>query len=278
MTSLDIYKYLYQDNLHFIIESVNYIMQRVVAIVPARFNATRFSGKPLALLNGKPIIQHVFEQTAKAGLIDKTLVATDDKRIYDTVVGFGGEAVMTSESHATGTDRVAEAAAGLDCDIVVNVQGDEPFIRPGMIDDLVGMMQADSKASIGTIAKRITDIKEVLSPDVVKVVLDGDDFAIYFSRSPIPFYRDEWAGLDDIKLSGNTLIYKHIGIYAFRKDDLLKFTELGESTVEKAERLEQLRALNSGMKIKVKETIHDTLGIDTVDDLKKAEEWLNISS
>ncbi|MDO8282795.1 MAG: 3-deoxy-manno-octulosonate cytidylyltransferase [Thermodesulfovibrionia bacterium] len=254
-------------------------MQKVVAIVPARFNATRFPGKPLALLNGKPIIQHVYEQTVRAGLVSKTYVATDDKRIYDTVTGFGGEALMTSGTHATGTDRVAEAAAGLECDIVVNVQGDEPFIRPVMIDSLVEMMLKDSRASIGTLAKKITDIQEVLSPHVVKVVMDDDGFALYFSRSPIPYHRDEWAGLDSIRMSGSISIYKHIGIYAFKKTDLFKFTGLGESSIEMIERLEQLRALNSGMKIKVKETIYDTLGIDTADDLKRAEEWLrqNIS-
>lgn len=252
-------------------------MQRVVAIVPARFNATRFSGKPLALLNGKPIIQHVFEQTSKSELVDKTYIATDDKRIYDAVTGFGGEAVMTSESHTTGTDRVAEVAAGLDCDIVVNVQGDEPFIRPEMIDDLVEMMLGDSRASVGTLAKKITDINEALSPNVVKVVLDSDSFAIYFSRAPVPYHRDEWRDLNNIKLSDKTVLYKHIGIYAFRKDDLLKFAGLGESMVEQTERLEQLRALNSGMKIKVKETVYDTFGIDTAEDLERAEKWLKLN-
>lgn len=254
-------------------------MQKVVAIVPARFNATRFSGKPLALLNGKPIIQHVYEQTVKAGLVNKTYVATDDKRIYDTVRGFGGEALMTSEKHATGTDRVAEAAAGLDCDIVVNVQGDEPFIRPVMIDGLVEMMLKDSRAAIGTLAKKITDLHEVLSPHVVKVVMDDEGFALYFSRSPIPYHRDEWPGLENIRMSGNIALYKHIGVYAFRKPDLFRFTGLGESSIEKIERLEQLRALNSGMKIKVKETIYDTIGIDTAGDLERAEQWLrqNIS-
>ncbi len=254
-------------------------MQRVVAIVPARYNATRFSGKPLALLDGKPIIQHVYEQTAKAGLVDKTYIATDDKRIYDAVEGFGGEVVMTSEGHATGTDRVAEVASGLECDIVVNVQGDEPFIRPDMIDGLVSLMQGDSRASIGTLARRITDVGDLLSPNVVKVVMDDEGFAIYFSRAPIPYHRDEWKDIGSIGISDSIKLYKHIGIYAFKKDDLLKFTGLGESGIEKIERLEQLRALNFGMRIKVKETEYETLGIDTPEDLKKAEAWLkqNIS-
>jgi 3-deoxy-manno-octulosonate cytidylyltransferase (CMP-KDO synthetase) len=255
-------------------------MQRVVAIVPARFDATRFPGKPLALLNGKPIIQHVFDQASKSRLVDKTYIATDDKRIYDTVTAFGGEAVMTSESHSTGTDRVEEVASGLECDIVVNIQGDEPFIRPEMIDGLVQLMLDDERASIGTLVKKITDIDELLSPDVVKAVLDDDDFAIYFSRAPIPYHRDDWQDLGSIKLSGNVSVYKHIGIYAFKKEDLHKFTALGESGIERTERLEQLRALNAGMKIKAKETIYETVGIDTPDDLKRAEEWLrlNISS
>jgi 3-deoxy-manno-octulosonate cytidylyltransferase (CMP-KDO synthetase) len=253
-------------------------MQKVVAIVPARFDATRFPGKPLALLGGKPIIQHVYEQTSKAELVGKTYIATDDKRIFDAVAGFGGEAVMTSESHTTGTDRIEEVASGLECDIVVNVQGDEPFIRPEMIDDLVQLMLDDERASIGTLVKKITDIDELLSPHVVKAVLDDDDFAVYFSRAPIPYHRDDWQDLNSIKLSENVTVFKHIGIYAFKKEDLHKFTAMGQSGIERVEHLEQLRALNAGMKIKAKETIYETVGIDTPDDLKRAEEWLRLNT
>ncbi|MBI4843668.1 MAG: 3-deoxy-manno-octulosonate cytidylyltransferase [Nitrospirae bacterium] len=252
-------------------------MQRVVAIVPARFNATRFSGKPLALLKGKPVIQHVYEQASRARLVDSTYVATDDKRIYDAVAGFGGNAIMTSERHATGTDRIAEAALSIDCDVIVNVQGDEPFIRPDMIDGLVGMMLADKRASIGTLAKKITDEDELLSPNVVKVVRDDEGFALYFSRSPVPYHRDAWTGLREITLSDGVAVFKHIGIYAFRKDDLMRFAALRENPIEKTERLEQLRALGAGMRIKVMETMHDTIGIDTFEDLKRAEKWLNTS-
>ncbi len=249
-------------------------MQKVVAIVPSRFDATRFPGKPLALLNGKPIIQHVFDQASKSGLIDKIYIATDDKRIYDAVTAFGGEAVMTSGSHTTGTDRIEEVAAGLECDIVLNIQGDEPFIRPEMIDDLVQLMLDDERASIGTLVKKITDLDELLSPHVVKAVLDEEDFAIYFSRAPIPYHRDDWKDLGSIELSGSVNVFKHIGIYAYRKKELHKFTAMGESGIEKVERLEQLRAINSGMKIKAKETTYETVGIDTPDDLRRAEEWL----
>src|SRR4030042_359357 len=172
-------------------------MQRAVSIIPARYNSTRFPGKPLALLRKKPVIQHVFEKVKNARLVDVVLVATDDKRIYNTVTDFGGKAVMTSEGHRTGTDRVAEAVKGIECDIVINIQGDEPFIQPEMVDDLVNMLAQDKRALMGTLAKRITDSKEILSPDVVKVVMDNEGFAMYFSRAPIPWHRDEFLKFQD---------------------------------------------------------------------------------
>jgi len=253
-------------------------MHKAVAIIPARFNATRFPGKPLALLGGKPIIQHVYEHAIRARLIDYVVIATDDNRIYEAVSKFGGNAVMTSADHASGTDRIAEASAGIESEYVINIQGDEPFIRPEMIDDVVELLYNDHSAAISTLAKKITDRDEILSPHVVKVVKDEMGYALYFSRAPIPYYRDDWKDLGSISFVENhTVVFKHIGIYGFRKDDLIKFTSMKTSRLEDIEKLEQLRALAAGMKIKIKETEFDTYGIDTIDDLRKAEEWLSIS-
>jgi len=275
-------------------------MLKAVVVIPARFNSTRFPGKPLALLKEKPLIQYVYEQATSAKLIDTIIVATDDKRIFDRVSAFGGMAVMTSPEHASGTDRIAEVAKGIDCDIIVNVQGDEPFIKSQMVDDVVKILSNDPKVEISTLVKATTDIEEIFSPNVVKVVMDNEGFAMYFSRSPIPYFRDKWElqttdhrvqNTDfDVTLKLRTPMgrrpnsqlttfycYKHIGIYGYRKDVLLKFAEMEEGGLEKIEKLEQLRALAAGIKIKVGETVHDTFGIDTIEDLKKAEEWLNLS-
>ncbi len=254
-------------------------MPKAVAVIPARFNSTRFPGKPLAVLKGKPLVQHVYEQVAFANLIKAVYVATDDKRIFDAVTGFGGRAVMTSPDNASGTDRVAETARAIDCDIIINVQGDEPFIKPEMVDDIVKLLNDDPEAQISTLAKRTADVKEILSPDVVKVVVDNRGYAMYFSRSPIPYYREEWKGLGSITFTtGHVEVLKHIGIYGFRKDVLMNVSGMGQCRLEMSEKLEQLRALTSGIKIKVKETPYDTFGIDTIEDLRKAEEWLNLSS
>ncbi|MBI4688481.1 MAG: 3-deoxy-manno-octulosonate cytidylyltransferase [Nitrospirae bacterium] len=272
-------------------------MPHAVAIIPARFNSTRFPGKPLVSLKGKPVIQHVYEQAMHAESINNVLVATDDKRIFDAVNGFGGRAVMTSVSHASGTDRIAEAAMGIDCDIIVNVQGDEPFIKPQMIDDVVEALNNDNRASMSTLAKQTTDLEEIFSPNIVKVVFDSVWFAMYFSRAPIPYYRDEWIVqntehrtqntdsdiLFKLKTRHSSLVtcyccYKHIGIYGYRKDILMRVAGMPEAGLEKIEKLEQLRALASGIRIKVKETSYDTFGIDIPEDLRKAEEWLNSSS
>ncbi len=253
-------------------------MHQAVAIIPARFDATRFPGKLLALLKNKPIIQHVYEHATRASLIDYALIATDDRRIYDVVCEFGGNAVMTSSDHASGTDRIAEAASDIDCEYVVNVQGDEPFIRPEMIDDVVKLLQNDTTTSISTLAKKITDRAEISSSHVVKVVTDEKGYALYFSRAPIPYYRDEWQDPDSITMEDNRIeVFKHIGIYGFRKNDLMKFTSMKKGRLEDIEKLEQLRALAAGMKIKVGVTEYETHGIDTIDDLRKAEEWLSIS-
>ena len=253
-------------------------MHKAVAIIPARFDATRFPGKPLALLRGKPIIQHVYEHATNAKLIDYVVIATDDNRIIDVVKAFGGEAVMTSSDHESGTDRIAEAAENIECEYVVNIQGDEPFIRPEMIDDVVDLLYNDDKASISTLSKKITDIHDIQSPHIVKVVIDKMGYALYFSRSPIPYHRDAWQDYEHISLSdSHAAVFKHIGIYGFKKEELKRFTSMEHGRLEQIEKLEQLRALAAGMKIKVGETEFETHGIDTLDDLRRAEEWLSIS-
>ncbi|GAB4542298.1 MAG: 3-deoxy-manno-octulosonate cytidylyltransferase [Thermodesulfovibrionia bacterium] len=252
-------------------------MPKVIAVIPARYNSTRFPGKPLSLLKGKPLIQHVYEGVRDARLIDVVYVATDDHGIYETVTSLGYNAVMTSNTHISGTDRVAEVARDVDCDIVVNVQGDEPFIRGDMVDDVVDILLNDEMASIGTLAKGITNMEEFLSPDVVKVVFDKDGFALYFSRSPIPYRRGDMGfKVQDARFKA-VHGYKHIGIYGYRRDALLRLSSLEPPDIEVIEGLEQLRALFNGLRIKVRETVHDTIGIDTPEDLRRAEEWLSLS-
>jgi 3-deoxy-manno-octulosonate cytidylyltransferase (CMP-KDO synthetase) len=255
-------------------------MHKAVAVIPARFDSKRFPGKPLAVLGGKILIQHVYEQASAARLIDNVFVATDDRRVFDAVIGFGGKAIMTSRNHTCGTDRIAEAVKDMDCEIIVNVQGDEPFIRPEMVDETISILMDDPKASISTLVRKIESIEELISPDIVKVVIDNEGYAMYFSRSPIPYYRDEWKteGGRDFHLPSSVPYYKHIGIYGYRKDVLLRLAETEEGRLERTERLEQLRALAIGLKIKVKETPYDTLGIDTKEDLERAEKWLSLYS
>ena len=185
---------------------------------------------------------------------------------------------MTSAEHRCGTDRIAEVAADMEYDIIVNVQGDEPFIRPEMVDDTVMLLRNDERASMSTLAVKISRQEDILSPHVVKVVIDEEGYALYFSRAPIPYYRDEWKDLNSISVKyDHIVLFKHIGIYGFRKEVLMKVTSMGKSRLEEIEKLEQLRALSSGLKIKVKETQYDTFGIDTRDDLRKAEQWQSIS-
>lgn len=242
-----------------------------LVVIPARYGSTRFPGKPLTLLCGKPLIQHVYENSKGSRLASEIIVATDSKRILKKVLSFGGKAVMTSKGHASGTDRVAEVASSMDYDIIVNVQGDEPLIRPGMIDDVIGLLD-DKRASVGTLARRIEDPEEIPNPNVVKVTFDRKGFALYFSRAPIPYYRDGWKG------EGRQLmVYKHIGIYSYRTVALLRLAKTEPSTLEKIEKLEQLRALEAGMRIKVGETCFETIGVDTPGDLERVEKCLSLS-
>ena len=233
----------------------------VLAIIPARYASTRFPGKPLAAIAGKPMIQHVYERTLKADSVSRVIVATDDERIRAAVVDFGGEVVMTRADHPSGTDRLAEVAAGLDADLIVNVQGDEPLIDPLMIDQAVKPLLADPTIEMGTLKSLIKDEEDYLNPNIVKVVTDRDGFALYFSRSPMPYLRE--ADFASVPL------FKHVGLYVYRRDFLLKYPHLSETDLEKAEKLEQLRALEHGYRIYVATTDCESIGVDVPADLEK---------
>jgi 3-deoxy-manno-octulosonate cytidylyltransferase (CMP-KDO synthetase) len=249
-----------------------------VIVIPARYDSTRFPGKPLALLKGIPVIQHVYQNSKGSTSAEEVLVATDSETIFEKVISFGGRAVMTSAEHVSGTDRVAEIARSLSCDIIVNVQGDEPLIRPQMIDDAIGLL-SDSRADIGTLVKAIERPEEIADPNVVKAVFDHDGFALYFSRAPVPYHRDAWKDLSASGIPRSPFkVYKHIGIYSYRRDILLRLTGMKPSALEEIEKLEQLRAIENGIKIKVKETLWETAGIDTPRDLERVERWLSLSS
>lgn len=244
-------------------------MNKVIGVIPARYGSSRFPGKPLANLCGKPLIVHVYDRALKSNLLSKLIVATDDERIQSSVRTYGGETVMTRIDHQSGTDRIAEAVENLAADIVVNIQGDEPLIEPEMIDEVVMPLLEDESVWMATLKKKITSQDEMDNPNVVKVVTDKNDFALYFSRSLIPYPR---------KKSIKSDFYKHIGIYAYRKEFLLKLTKLPIRCLEKVEELEQLRVLENGYRIKVAETKFDTVAVDTPEDLVKVEQLMkNIS-
>jgi len=244
---------------------------KITAVIPARYASTRFPGKALAELCGKPMIQHVYERTAKASLVNEVIVATDDERIQRVVNSFGGFCRMTRIDHETGTDRLAEVAETLDADIVVNVQGDEPLIEPEMIDQAIRPFLSDSSLKMGTLKTRIRCLHDFLGPNVVKVVTDRNGFALYFSRSPLPFFRDKWRDLKDESFtSGKLLCYKHVGLYVFRRDFLLEYAAMAPTFLELSEKLEQLRAIENGVKIRVEETDFESIGVDTPEDLVKA--------
>ncbi|MCX7913182.1 MAG: 3-deoxy-manno-octulosonate cytidylyltransferase [Thermodesulfovibrionales bacterium] len=255
-----------------------------IVIIPSRYASTRFPGKPLQHIHGKPLIQHVYERVLKAKKISDVYVATDNEKIYKTVEDFNGKVLMTMESHRSGTDRIAEALLKIETsfkeytqiDIVVNVQGDEPMIEPQMVDDVIDILQEDSRADIGTLVRRIEDFHDFRDPNVVKVVFDRENFALYFSRSPIPHYRDLSMLKKGILSQNLVRVYKHIGIYSYRRRCLLNLVKLPSSHLEEAEKLEQLRALENGYKIKVKITEYETIGVDTPEDLERVKRCLNI--
>lgn len=243
---------------------------RFAGIIPARYASTRFPGKPLAMLGGKAVIQRVYEKVADA--LGEAYVATDDKRIYDAVEAFGGRAVMTSPDHKSGTDRIEEAAEkiGCDCDVIVNIQGDEPFIHASQIEAICRCFD-DEATEIATLGKPFgTDMDAIANPNSPKIVVDNRGYAMYFSRSVIPYVR----GCDMAVWAERFPFLKHVGVYAYRRDVLKAITSLPQSELEKAESLEQLRWLQNGYRIKVGITDIETVGIDTPDDLRRAEQYL----
>jgi 3-deoxy-manno-octulosonate cytidylyltransferase (CMP-KDO synthetase) len=239
---------------------------KVAAIIPARFASTRLPGKPLMDIGGKPMVVRVYEQALKAKLVDDVWVATDDERIFAAVDGFGMNVIITSPSCPSGTDRLAEAARKVDADIYVNVQGDEPMIPPELIDQTVRPLIDDPELKLSTAAKLIEEPGEIMDPSVVKVVLDKDSNALYFSRAPIPYNRDLWDDLRNVK--GGACL-KHIGIYVYRKDFLASYAVMEPTELESIEKLEQLRVLFNGYKIRVVVTGHDSIGVDTPADLDR---------
>lgn len=244
---------------------------RTVAIIPARFASQRLPGKPLADICGKPMIQHVVERTRRASLVDDVIVATDDVRIMEAVEAFGGRAVMTPAELPSGTDRIAYVARTMpETGIVVNVQGDEPLIVPAMIDEAVEPLIADRTIVAGTLVRKIETPEELLSVSVVKAVLDREGYCLYFSRSTVPFVRDvplqDWLG--------QGVHYKHIGLYVFTREFLLRYTELPPTPLESLEKLEQLRILEHGYRIKAVVTTHNSAQVDTAEDLERVRNLL----
>ncbi|WP_020676497.1 3-deoxy-manno-octulosonate cytidylyltransferase [Geopsychrobacter electrodiphilus] len=241
---------------------------KVTAVIPARFASTRFPGKPLALILGKTMIEHVYRRTLAAQTIDQVLVATDDQRIFDEVLAFGGEVMMTRGDHPSGTDRLAEVAAKIDTDIVVNVQGDEPLIVPQMIDEAVRPLLNNPALQMGTLCSRIDRIEDYLSPNVVKLVCDQQSRALYFSRAPIPAPRDIPAAELGQRLN-ELNARRHIGLYVYRREFLLRYPLLPQTPLEILESLEQLRAMEHGIDIHVALTSYDCHGVDTPEDLQR---------
>jgi 3-deoxy-manno-octulosonate cytidylyltransferase (CMP-KDO synthetase) len=246
------------------------VPQRILGVIPARFASSRFPGKALALLADKPMVQHVYERALMARYLRHVIVATDDHRIASAIRRFGGDVRMTRPDHPSGTDRVAEIASSENADLYVNIQGDEPLIDPEAIDAAVLSVLGDEHVSMGTLKKAISDPEEVSNPNVVKVItaLNGD--AIYFSRTALPFHREG--------IPGPGAYYKHIGLYVYRRDFLLHYPDLSIGPLETAERLEQLRALESGYRIRVLETDYESLGVDTPEDLDRVNELFSNST
>ncbi len=243
----------------------------IIGVIPARFASSRLMGKPLANIGGKPMIQHTYLAAKKSKLLDKVIIAVDDEKVYNVVKGFGAEAMMTPKDCASGSDRIAIVTEQIpEAEIIVNIQGDEPFIKGKMIDQAIEPLLFDLKVDLCTLSKRITNVDEMKSPSVVKVVFDYQNFAMYFSRSPIPFVRDARTNLERIQ---SAEIYKHIGMYVYRRDVLLKFKSLRQTDLEQIEKLEQLRFLEHGLKMKIVVTEYDSLSVDTPRDLEVARAY-----
>ncbi|MBN1384988.1 MAG: 3-deoxy-manno-octulosonate cytidylyltransferase [Elusimicrobia bacterium] len=232
---------------------------KIIGIIPCRYAATRFPGKPLAKIFGKPMVQWVYEASLKSRFLSKVIIATDDRRIFNSAKSFGADVVMTPECNS-GTDRVVFAARKIDCNIVVNIQGDEPLIKPGIIDSAINPLVNNKKISVSTIAVKFEKQKDILNPNNVKVIVDKSNFAVYFTRYPLLVQSCQ---------------YKHIGLYVFRKDFLLEFSKMKQTPFEIAEKLEQLRILENGYKIYVARTRYKTIGVDTPGDLNKVKKMLS---
>jgi 3-deoxy-manno-octulosonate cytidylyltransferase (CMP-KDO synthetase) len=241
----------------------------VVAVIPARFASTRFPGKPLADIDGRPMIEHVYRRAEASPVVSRVIVATDDLRIAATVAAFGGNVTLTRVDHPSGTDRLAEVAATLDCDVVVNIQGDEPLLDPRAIAEVVKPL-SDRTLAMATLYRRIESPSELQNPNVVKVVLDRAGFALYFSRAPIPHARDPRGGWPPL--------YRHIGVYGYQRSALLVLAALEPTPLERTEALEQLRALEHGIRIKAVETAYDSIGVDTPADLEEVRRLLATTS
>ena len=247
-------------------------MTRAIGIIPARYGSIRLPGKPLVSINGKPLIYWVWKNASRAKRLDRVIVATDDVRIRKTVESFGGEAVLTSANFASGSDRVASVAKRLNYDIIVNIQGDEPLISPGAIDKLVEALKSEKAVLVATLATPIQAESELKDRNLVKVVFNKDNSALYFSRQAIPFWLSN--GKKNLDSNSLKLFYAHIGVYAFRKNFLLKFVSWKPSRLEKLERLEQLRILENGYSIRVVKTSFKSQAVDTQKDAKKVEKIL----
>ena len=240
---------------------------KVVIVIPARYGSTRLAGKPLISLAGKPMIQRVYERAKLAEKADRVIVATDDERVVKAVEGFGGEARMTRTDHRTGTERVAEVAAHVAGDVFVNVQGDEPLLDPAVVDTAVNALLEQPPAAISTVATAIKTPADIMDPNIVKTVLDFENYALYFSRAPIPWVRDAASKIHVRHL-------KHLGLYVFQRDALLEYPTLPQGELERIEQLEQLRWLENGWRIRVAEVEHDAVSVDVPEDVARVEKLL----
>lgn len=235
---------------------------KTLGVIPARFKSTRFPGKVLALINGKPMIEHVWRQARQSRELDDVIIACDHADVFKAAQDFGAKAVMTSPDHPSGSDRIAEVVGSLTCEIIVNIQGDEPFIQPQVIDGLVVALKNDKSTSVATVIKEIRSDDEIINPNVVKVVVDKNHYALYFSRSVIPYNRNADRP-SDLKY------FKHLGLYAYRKDFLMAYKDWPKSMLESTEQLEQLRILEAGYKIKTIQTDSESIAVDTPEDLDR---------
>jgi 3-deoxy-manno-octulosonate cytidylyltransferase (CMP-KDO synthetase) len=247
----------------------------VIGVIPSRYASQRLPAKPLIDLNGKSMVQRVYEQAKKSGLLNRVVVATDDIRIEEAVRGFGGDVILTSQEIESGSDRVAAVALHMAGDIFVNIQGDEPFVAPEMIDQGVQLLLDNTSAPVGTLIKQISSQEELLNPNVVKVVLNTRGYAMYFSRATVPYVRDE---ADKGRWLERQIFYKHIGLYIYQRRFLMQYTQMPVSQLEKAEKLEQLRILEAGYKIITGITTYDSMSIDTPEDAARVVELLRQTS